>query len=315
MFYGKKFSREVDAFSLGDEFAGYVLRNTGGNDKQGVLLHRVRPLSDGHSCYRTRRTCERKRKSVRCCIVSPDIAALSLVVVRHDDAPIPGLTEDVFPKRVWPKGAIKTRRFFNLTKEDDPRRNPTRSPTPRRRRSSASSPPGVCSAAVTSALSTASALPYKRSPLDDVADTIIQHARKGSAPSQIGVQLLRLPGHPQLQVTVELSTFCHLTRRTMEDVAIPFAAPFTIRSRTPPLPFVFQWRSVTRYCTNPAASAQLVLQSPRLLGLGCELVALALCGTLAFAWPRTPPIASACARPPGRQTHGIRTRVLPPVPR
>ena len=40
--------------------------------KQGVLLpHRVRLLlSKGHSCYRPRRTGERKRKSVRGCIVA-----------------------------------------------------------------------------------------------------------------------------------------------------------------------------------------------------------------------------------------------------
>lgn len=129
IFYEKKISQEVDASPLGDEFAGYVLRITGGNDKQGfpmkqgvLLPHRVRLLlSDGHSCYRARRTGERKRKSVRGCIVGPDIAALSLVVVKQGDAPIPGLTEDVLPKRLGPKRATKIRRFFNLTKEDDVR--------------------------------------------------------------------------------------------------------------------------------------------------------------------------------------------------
>ncbi|EJD45359.1 40s ribosomal protein s6-b, partial [Auricularia subglabra TFB-10046 SS5] len=129
IFYEKKISQEVDASSLGDEFAGYVVRITGGNDKQGfpmkqgvLLPHRVRLLlSDGHSCYRTRRTGERKRKSVRGCIVGPDIAVLSLVVVKQGDAPIPGLTEDVLPKRLGPKRATKIRRFFNLTKEDDVR--------------------------------------------------------------------------------------------------------------------------------------------------------------------------------------------------
>ncbi|KAJ8693405.1 40S ribosomal protein S6, variant 3 [Pleurotus ostreatus] len=92
--------------------------------KQGVLLpHRVRLLlSDGHSCYRIRRTGERKRKSVRGCIVGPDIAVLSLVIVKQGDAEIPGLTDSVQPKRLGPKRATKIRKFFNLSKEDDVRK-------------------------------------------------------------------------------------------------------------------------------------------------------------------------------------------------
>lgn len=92
--------------------------------KQGVLLpFRVRLLlADGHSCYRTRRTGERKRKSVRGCIVGPDIAVLSLVVVKQGEQGIPGLTENVLPKRLGPKRATKIRKFFNLNKEDDVRK-------------------------------------------------------------------------------------------------------------------------------------------------------------------------------------------------
>ncbi len=86
----REISQEVAADPLGEEWAGYVFRITGGNDKQGfpmkqgvLLPYRVRLLlSDGHSCYRPRRTGERKRKSVRGCIVGPDIAVLSLVVVK-----------------------------------------------------------------------------------------------------------------------------------------------------------------------------------------------------------------------------------------
>jgi small subunit ribosomal protein S6e len=52
--------------------------------KQGVLPHRVKLfLSDGLSCYRPRRTGERKRKSVRGCIVGSDIAVLSVVIVKQ----------------------------------------------------------------------------------------------------------------------------------------------------------------------------------------------------------------------------------------
>lgn len=92
--------------------------------KQGVLLpYRVRLLlADGHSCYRTRRTGERKRKSVRGCIVGSDIAVLSLVVVKQGEQSIPGLTENVLPKRLGPKRATKIRKFFNLGKEDDVRK-------------------------------------------------------------------------------------------------------------------------------------------------------------------------------------------------
>jgi small subunit ribosomal protein S6e len=92
--------------------------------KQGILLpHRVRLLlSDGHSCYRIRRTGERRRKSVRGCIVGPDIAVLSLVIVKQGEGEIPGLTDVVLPKRLGPKRATKIRKFFNLTKEDDVRK-------------------------------------------------------------------------------------------------------------------------------------------------------------------------------------------------
>ncbi|KAG8708830.1 40S ribosomal protein S6 [Ceratobasidium sp. 423] len=130
IFYEKRIAQEVPGDSIGDEFKGYVFRITGGNDKQGfpmkqgiLLPYRVRLLlSDGHSCYRPRRTGERKRKSVRGCIVGPDIAVLSLVIVKQGDAPLPGLTENVLPKRLGPKRATKIRKFFNLGKEDDVRK-------------------------------------------------------------------------------------------------------------------------------------------------------------------------------------------------
>jgi small subunit ribosomal protein S6e len=123
-------SQEAAGDPIGDEWKGYVFRITGGNDKQGfpmkqgvLLPHRVRLLlSDGHSCYRTRRDGERKRKSVRGCIVAADIAVLSLVIVKQGENEIPGLTDTVLPKRLGPKRATKIRKFFNLTKEDDVRK-------------------------------------------------------------------------------------------------------------------------------------------------------------------------------------------------
>ncbi|KAJ3816789.1 40s ribosomal protein s6-b [Lentinula raphanica] len=130
VFLDKKMSQEVPANSIGDEFAGYIFRITGGNDKQGfpmkqgvLLPHRTRLLlSDGHSCYRPRRTGECKRKSVRGCIVGPDIAVLSVVIVKQGQQDIPGLMDTVLPKRLGPKRATKIRKFFNLSKEDDVRK-------------------------------------------------------------------------------------------------------------------------------------------------------------------------------------------------
>lgn len=130
VFYEKRMAQEVPGDTLGDEWKGYVFRISGGNDKQGfpmkqgvLLPHRVRLLlSDGHSCYRTRRTGERKRKSVRGCIVGPDMAVLSLVVIKQGEQEIPGLTDNILPKRLGPKRATKIRKFFNLKKEDDVRK-------------------------------------------------------------------------------------------------------------------------------------------------------------------------------------------------
>lgn len=129
-FFDKRMSQEVPADPVGPEWAGYIFRITGGNDKQGfpmkqgvLLPSRVRLLlKDGHSCYRPRRTGERKRKSVRGCIVGPDIAVLSVVVVKQGESDIPGLTDTVLPKRLGPKRATKIRKFFNLEKGDDVRK-------------------------------------------------------------------------------------------------------------------------------------------------------------------------------------------------
>lgn len=87
-----------------------------------MLPTRVRLLlADGHSCYRPRRTGERKRKSVRGCIVAQDLSVLALSIVKQGDNDIPGLTDVVNPKRLGPKRATKIRKFFGLTKQDDVR--------------------------------------------------------------------------------------------------------------------------------------------------------------------------------------------------
>lgn len=50
-------------------------------------------MGAGHSTYRQRRKGERKRKSVRGCIVGHDIRALSLSLVKKGESDIAGFTE------------------------------------------------------------------------------------------------------------------------------------------------------------------------------------------------------------------------------
>jgi len=128
--YDKRMAQEVEGDALGEEYKGYIFKITGGNDKQGfpmmqgVLTNgRVRLLLDKNSkCYRPRRTGERKRKSIRGCIVGPDLSVVNLVVLRKGEKEIEGLTDRVIPRRLGPKRASKIRKLFNLTKEDDVRK-------------------------------------------------------------------------------------------------------------------------------------------------------------------------------------------------
>jgi len=128
--YDKRISQEVEGDFLGEEFKGYRFRISGGNDKQGfpmkqgvLTTNRVRLLLfKGSSCYRQRRKGERKRKSVRGCIVSSELSVLSLVVVKKGEGEIPGLTDSKRDRRLGPKRASKIRKLFALGKTDDVRR-------------------------------------------------------------------------------------------------------------------------------------------------------------------------------------------------
>ena len=115
-FFDKRIAQEVPADSLGDEWKGYVFRITGGNDKQGFPMvqgimqnKRVRlllskglpaapqhraphPPATGQKSYRQRRTGERKRKSVRGCIVDANLSVLNVAVVKKGEGEIEGLT-------------------------------------------------------------------------------------------------------------------------------------------------------------------------------------------------------------------------------
>eukprot|EP00529_Nitzschia_sp_RCC80_P027931 CAMPEP_0113490696 /NCGR_PEP_ID=MMETSP0014_2-20120614/27179_1 /TAXON_ID=2857 /ORGANISM="Nitzschia sp." /LENGTH=247 /DNA_ID=CAMNT_0000384475 /DNA_START=54 /DNA_END=797 /DNA_ORIENTATION=+ /assembly_acc=CAM_ASM_000159 len=127
--YERRMAQEVDGNILGDEFEGYIFRISGGNDKQGFPMRqgvltntRVRLLcKKGHKAYRQRRAGERKRKSVRGCIVGQDISVLNLVVTQIGENTVEGLTNDSVPRRLGPKRANNIRKLFNLTKDDDVR--------------------------------------------------------------------------------------------------------------------------------------------------------------------------------------------------
>ncbi|OON14183.1 ribosomal protein S6e [Opisthorchis viverrini] len=137
-FYEKRMATEMPVDFLGEEWKGYVVRITGGNDKQGFPMKqgvlttgRVRLLlSKGHSCYRPRRKGERKRKSVRGCIVDSNLSVLNLVVVRKGEGDIPGLTDQNIPRRLGPKRASKIRKLFNLSKKDNVCQFVVRKPLP-----------------------------------------------------------------------------------------------------------------------------------------------------------------------------------------
>jgi small subunit ribosomal protein S6e len=120
-------AQEVEGEALGEEYKGYIFKITGGNDKQGFPMKqgvlqakRVRLLfKKGHSCFRERKKGERKRKSVRGCIVGPDLAVVNLVILKKGENELEGITDRKIPLRLGPKRASKIRKLFNLSKEDD----------------------------------------------------------------------------------------------------------------------------------------------------------------------------------------------------
>jgi len=94
--------------------------------KQGVLTSgRVRLLLHrGTPCFRGfgRRNGERRRKSVRGCIVSQDLSVINLVIAKKGENDLPGLTDTEKTRMSGPKRASKIRKLFNLAKDDDVRK-------------------------------------------------------------------------------------------------------------------------------------------------------------------------------------------------
>merc|ERR1712072_179825 len=130
----KRIAQEIAGDILGAEFEGYRFRISGGNDKQGFPMlqgvltdERVRLLLvKGSKCYRQRRTGERKRKSVRGCIVNQDLSVLNLVVTKLGDGQIEGLTDANKDLRLGPKRANKIRKLWGFDKDEDVRKGVVR---------------------------------------------------------------------------------------------------------------------------------------------------------------------------------------------
>jgi len=126
-FNDRRMGSDVDGEIIGEEFKGYTLRITGGNDKQGfsmkqgVLVNgRVRILMKSRVAnYRPKRSGERKRKSVRGCICGPDLCVIALKVLEKGPGEIAGLTDSDKPRRLGPKRVGKIRKIFALRKQDD----------------------------------------------------------------------------------------------------------------------------------------------------------------------------------------------------
>lgn len=130
--YDYRLGNEIDGALFGPQFAGYTFNLKGGQDKQGFPMvqgvlasSRVSLLlkrgAIGFCAFRGRPG-ERRKKSVRGCIVGPDIACLNVVVTKVGATPIEGVTDVSNPRRLGPKRASKIRKLFNLGREDDVRR-------------------------------------------------------------------------------------------------------------------------------------------------------------------------------------------------
>uniref|UniRef100_A0A7N0UYJ1 40S ribosomal protein S6 n=1 Tax=Kalanchoe fedtschenkoi TaxID=63787 RepID=A0A7N0UYJ1_KALFE len=107
-FYDKRISPEVSGDALGSLTPGRVR----------LLRNRGTPCFCGHG----RRNGERRRKSVRGCVVSQDLSVLNLVIVKKGENDLPGLTDTEKPRIRGPKRASKIRKLFNLSKDDDVRK-------------------------------------------------------------------------------------------------------------------------------------------------------------------------------------------------
>ena len=119
---GYRISSEIKGEMLNKDYAGYIFKITGGTDAdgfpmmQGILTDSRAKLLLGGRCvgFIPKRDGERRRKSVRGCIVGHDISCLNLVVLERGEKDIEGLTNKSYPARRFPKRASKIRKLYNL---------------------------------------------------------------------------------------------------------------------------------------------------------------------------------------------------------
>jgi small subunit ribosomal protein S6e len=123
-----RMGQEIDGQIFGEAFHGYRFRISGGQDKEGFPMKqgvmtaaRVRlfltPGTLGFQKWRAR-SGERKRRSVRGCILGNDLASVSLVITKKGQKDIEGLTDKSHPLRLGPKRANKIRKLFGLTTQN-----------------------------------------------------------------------------------------------------------------------------------------------------------------------------------------------------
>merc|ERR1711953_527835 len=130
-FFERRMGQEIGGEVMGENYNGYVFKITGGNDQQGFAMKqgimrngRARILfKKKGSLFNPKRTGYRRRRSVRGCITGPDLAVISLKIVKKGDAEIEGCTDKEIPNRLFKKRKNKIAAIFGLDpKKDDVRK-------------------------------------------------------------------------------------------------------------------------------------------------------------------------------------------------
>ncbi|KAH9597654.1 Ribosomal protein S6e [Trypanosoma melophagium] len=127
-----RLGNSVDGAIFGAEFKGYTFKLRGGSDKegfpmvQGVMAPSRVPLlvkrgAVGFNTFRGYKG-ERRRKSLRGCILAHDIAVLNVTIEKLGEQPVEGVTDVSLPRRLGPKRANNIRKLFNLSRDDDVRK-------------------------------------------------------------------------------------------------------------------------------------------------------------------------------------------------
>ena len=130
--FDHRLGNEIDGALFAPEFEGYTFKLQGGSDKQGFPMVQgvmanarvallIKRGAVGFNTFRGR-SGERRRKSIRGCILGQDIALLNVTIVKVGAKPIEGVTDVSLPRRLGPKRASKIRKLFNLGQDDDVRR-------------------------------------------------------------------------------------------------------------------------------------------------------------------------------------------------